>query len=140
MPGAASAEGRLVFAHSRDRPSKLPDHERTKRGVDPQRVIDRDVDDLICELRNVAGPNVVPPPVRERKIEHRLVGEVGFGHAQIEYRRSDLLDRARVAAHHAHHQLAVQLPGHEGKWWRLPAGYDRHEFVRYPFDPLAVEA
>src|SRR5215203_2786485 len=44
MPGAASAEGRLVLAHARDCPSKLPDHEGSKRGVDPQRVIDRDVD------------------------------------------------------------------------------------------------
>jgi hypothetical protein len=32
-------------------------------GVDTQRVIDGDVDDLVCELRYVAGPNVVPPPV-----------------------------------------------------------------------------
>src|SRR5215204_7307494 len=65
VPGAASAEGRLLLSHACEGPSELPDHESTKRGVDPQRVIDRDVDDLVCELRHVAGPQVVPPPVRE---------------------------------------------------------------------------
>src|SRR5215203_6815099 len=139
MPGAASAEGRLLLAHARDRPSKLPERQSTKRGVDPQRVIDGDVDDLVCELRYVAGPQVVPPPVGERRIEHRLVGEVGFGHTQVEYRRSELLKRlhdllpllegACVAARDANDQLAVQFWGHEREWWRLPVDYDRHEFV-----------
>src|SRR5215212_3366405 len=63
MPGAASAEGRLLLAHARGRPSTLPERQSTKRGIDPQRVIDGDVDDLVGELRYVAGPNVVPPPV-----------------------------------------------------------------------------
>src|SRR5215211_2830168 len=65
MPSAASAEGCLLLAHACDGPSKLPDHESTKRGIDPQRVIDRDVDNLVCELLDVAGAQVVPPPVRE---------------------------------------------------------------------------
>src|SRR3712207_203521 len=62
MPGAASAEGRLLLARARDRPSTLPERQSSKRGVDPQRVIDGDVDDLVGEARYVAGPNVVPPP------------------------------------------------------------------------------
>src|SRR5215204_6836662 len=55
MPGAASAEGCLVLAHACNRPSELPDHESTERGFDPQRVIDCDVDNLVCELSDVAG-------------------------------------------------------------------------------------
>src|SRR5215208_6373538 len=66
MPGAASAEGCLLLSHARERPSKLPDHESTKRGIDPQRVFDCDVDNLVCELGDVAGAQVVPPPVRKR--------------------------------------------------------------------------
>src|SRR5215204_3439328 len=125
MPGAASAEGRLVLSHACHCPSELPDHERTKRGIDPQRVIDGDLDDLVCELRDVAGAQVVPPPVRKRRIEHRLVGEEWFGHAQIEHRRFELferlddllpfLHRSRITAHNAHDKLAVQLLGNEGK-------------------------
>src|SRR5215211_9012756 len=71
MPGAASAESRLLLANARDRPSELPERQSSKRGVDQQRVIDGDIDDLVGELRYVAGPNVRPPPVRERRIEHR---------------------------------------------------------------------
>jgi hypothetical protein len=77
------------------------------------------------------------------------VGEEGFGHAQVENRRSELLerlhdllpllDRSRVAAHDAHDQLAVQFSGHERKWWRLPVDYDRHELIRCLRYPLAVE-
>src|SRR5215203_3043701 len=48
MPCAASAEGRLVLAHARDRPSTLPERQSSKRGVDQQRVIDSDVDDFVC--------------------------------------------------------------------------------------------
>src|SRR5215210_9167280 len=150
MPGAASAESSLVLAHACHGPSELPDHESTKRGIDPQRVIDRDVDNLVCELFDVAGAQVVPPPVRKRRIEHRLVGEEGFGYAQIEHRRSEfferlhdllpLLHRSRITACDAHDQLAVQLLGHEGKRWRLPVGHDRHELVRSLRYPLAVEA
>src|SRR5215212_449336 len=47
MPGAASTEGCLLLSHARERPSKLPDHESTERGIDPQRVIDRDLDHLV---------------------------------------------------------------------------------------------
>src|SRR5215210_6338014 len=150
MPGAASAESCLLLSHACDSPSELPDHKGRQRGVDLQRVIDRDVDNLVGELRDVAGPNVVPPPVRERRIEHRLVGEEGFGYAQIEHRRSELFERLHdllpllhrscVAAHDTHDQLAVQLLGHEGKWWRLPVGHDRHELVRSLRYPLTVEA
>src|SRR5215216_6301458 len=150
MPGAASTEGRLVLAHACDSTSKLPDHESTKRRIDPQRVIDCDLNYLICKLGDVAGPNVVPPPVGERRIEHRLVGEKRFGHAHIERRRSELferlhdllplLHRSRITAHDAHDQLAVQFSGNEGKRWRLPAGHDRHELVRSLRYPLAVEA
>src|SRR5829696_2169577 len=65
MPGAASAEGCLLLAHACDGPSELPDHKGRQRGVDSQRVIDRDVDNLVSELLDVAGAQVVPPPVRE---------------------------------------------------------------------------
>ena len=55
----------------------------------------------------------------ERQIEHRLVGEEGFWHAQVKHRRAERLERfygllpvldwACIAAHDAHDQLAVQL-------------------------------
>ena len=112
-------------------------------------MIDGDVDDLVRKLRYVAGPNVVPAPVGERWIEHRLVGEIGFGHARIEHWRAKLferlhdllpfLDGSRITARDAHNQLAVQLPGHERKRWRLPVDHDRHKLVRCFRDPLAVE-
>src|SRR5829696_10429593 len=47
MTGAASAEGCLVLAHACGGPSELPDHKGRQRGVDPQRVIDRDLDHLV---------------------------------------------------------------------------------------------
>src|SRR5215204_2750961 len=36
MPGTAPTEGRLLLAHARERPSKLPERQSSKRGVDPQ--------------------------------------------------------------------------------------------------------
>src|SRR5215212_11048956 len=47
MAGASSAEGRLLLAHACDGSSELPDHGISQRGLDSQRVIERDVDNLI---------------------------------------------------------------------------------------------
>ena len=66
VPGAAPVEGRLVLADPRHRAAELPDREGRQRRLDPQRVLDGDVDDLVGQLGDVAGAEVVPAAVAGR--------------------------------------------------------------------------
>ena len=50
------------------------------------RVLDGDVDHVVGELGHVAGAEVVPPAMRERGVEHRLVVEERLRRAQVEHR------------------------------------------------------
>ena len=111
--GAAPVEGAVVVVHPGHRPAHLPDRIGGQRGLDPQRVLDRDVDDLVAERVHVAGAEVVVTAGDERRVEHRLVGDERLGLAQVQQRRAErtqrpqhlfaLLQRSRVAAGDRHH-------------------------------------
>src|SRR5206468_10965330 len=147
---APAVECGFILAHPGDRPSHLPDREVRERGLEPHRMIDRDVDHGIGELRHVAGAEVVPPAVRERWVEHALMLEERLRSAEVELRRAEPLERpddplpvlwgSRVAAHDANHQLAVQLRWDERKRRSLPVRHDGHQLLWGVGDPVAVEA
>jgi hypothetical protein len=48
-------------------------------------VLDDDVDDVVIELCDVTGSDVIRPAVRERRIEHLLMGQIGLWPAKIEH-------------------------------------------------------
>ena len=91
--GVAAVEGGVGVVDTRDCASHLPEADARDRGDDPPAVLDHDVDHVVGELRDVTGAEVVPPAVRERGVEHRLVRDVGLGLAEIKHRRSERLER-----------------------------------------------
>ena len=124
MARVAAGERGLVLAHPGHGAAEMEDREDGHRRGDPQPVVGHGVDHLVVQLREVAGADVVPPVVRERRVEARLMGDVRLRRAHVEQRRAELpqrlqdllalLDRPRVAAADDHHVLAVKLRGHDG--------------------------
>jgi hypothetical protein len=84
-PRVAPIERGRALADACNRSAHLPQGDAADRRRDARAVLDDDVDDVVGELCDVTGSDVVPPAVPERRIEHLLVGQVGLGLAEVEY-------------------------------------------------------
>jgi hypothetical protein len=92
----------------------------------------------------------VSPATSQARVEHRLVGDVERGSAEVEQRRAEhleraqhlvpILDRSRIAAHDGDDGLTVQLHGHEVDRRRPTLHQDRRQLVGRLGDPLPIEA
>jgi hypothetical protein len=49
-------------------------------------VLDDDVEHVVAQLGDVAGSDVVPAPVPERRVEHLLMGQERLGREEVEHR------------------------------------------------------
>jgi hypothetical protein len=149
MGSATAVERGLVVADAGDRAAEVEDRECGQRGGHARGMLGDDVDDGIGQCVQVARPDVVPPALGERGVEHRLVLDERLGHAQVEqrgtelpHRQDDLLalvDRSRVAADHRDDGHAAQLRRDGLDRRRHPVDDDGGELVRHIGDPLAIE-